>query len=532
MSNLGILLKYDLINSYELNSILNREDKKKFYKTLAFIILMIVGVGAFGATVFMYFNFMVDPLKSMNMLNIIVAQGFIISVFIILGTSIYKAPGLIFGIKDYDTLISLPIKPWMILSVKLINLILVNYVFMAISLIPALIVYFINTKVTFIMILNAFIMYLFIPLIPIAIASIFGFIFTYISSKVKHKNIFSIIAVFIIIPAILFISSNTESIISYITKNATSVNEILNRIYPPVNYYLDGIVNISFGGVLKFSGISIGIFILFIIVLNKVFVKINSNLLESYKKNNFKMKELKEHGVVRTLFNKEVIRYISKPIVVLNTSIGMVLYLIMAIGVVFVGDSFIGMLFEIDTTKELIPLILIASTSLFVALSNTTSSSISLEGNNFWILKSLPIDPMDIFKSKILLNIAITIIPILIGASMLIIKLNLSIMEGMWLLFIPILVSFYISQMGLIINLIFPMMIWTSEVVVVKRSASVVIALLIGGLSIAIPSFVYYWFNISNVNIYLAIISSILIIFNIALYKSLKGFGKSRLEKI
>ncbi|MGG7076799.1 hypothetical protein [Clostridium sardiniense] len=532
MNNLGILLKYDLINSYELNSILNREDKKKFYKTLAFIILIIIGIGAFGSTVFMYFDFMVEPLKSMNMLDIIVAQGFIMSVFIILGTSIYKAPGLIFGIKDYDTLISLPIKPWIILSVKLINLILVNYVFMAISLIPALVVYFINTKVTFIMILNAFIMYLFIPLIPIAIASIFGFIFTYISSKVKHKNIFSIIAVFIIIPAILFISSNTESIISYITKNATSVNEILNRVYPPVKYYLDGIANMNFAGVLKFSAISIGIFILFIILLNKVFVKINSNLLESYKKNNFKMKELKEYGVVRTLFNKEVIRYISKPIVVLNTSIGMVLYLIMAIGVVFIGDSFIGMLFEIDTTKELVPLILIASTSLFVALSNTTSSSISLEGDNFWILKSLPIETIDIFKSKIYLNLAITIVPILIGIPILIFALDLTIIESIWLFVIPILVSFYISQMGLIINLVFPMMRWTSEVVVVKRSASAGIALLIGGLSIAIPSFIYYWFSISNTNIYLTIISIVLLIVNIILYKLLRSFGTSRLEKI
>ncbi|MGG7097639.1 hypothetical protein [Clostridium sardiniense] len=532
MNNLGTLLKYDLINSYQLNSILNREDKKKFYKTLAFIILMIIAIGSFGVTVFMYFNFMVDPLKSMNMLDIIVAQGFIMSVFIIFGTSIYKAPGLIFGIKDYDMLISLPIKPWIILSVKLINLILVNYAFMAISLIPALVAYFINTKVTFIMILNAVIMYLFIPLIPIAIASIFGFIFTYISSKVRRKNIFSIISAFIVVPGILLLSSNMESIISYITKNATNVNELLNKIYPPVKYYIDGIVNMNFAGVLKFSAISVGIFILFVILLNKVFVKINSNLLESYKKNNFKMKELKEYGVVRTLFNKEVIRYISKPIVILNTSIGMFLYLIMAIGILFVGDGFIGMIFEINTTKELIPLVLIVTTSLFVALSNTTSSSISLEGENFWILKSLPIETIDIFKSKIYLNLAIIIVPILIGTPILILALNLTIMESIWLFVIPILVSFYISQMGLIVNLIFPMMIWTSEVVVVKRSISVIIAILIGGLSIATPSFIYYWFSISNVNIYLAIILIILLVVNVILYRVLRGFGTNRLEKI
>ncbi|MDY6012697.1 MAG: hypothetical protein SPJ33_07205, partial [Clostridium sp.] len=281
MNDLITLLKYDLISSYNLNSILDRRDKKKLLKTLAFLVLLIIAILGFEISMFSYFNLMVEPLKNINMLHIIIAQGFIMSVFIIIWTSIYKAPGLLFGMKDYEFLISLPIKPWVILSSKIINLILVNYLFLAIFLIPSLIVYFINTKITFIMIINAFVMYLFIPLIPIIIASFIGFVFTYISAKVRYKNIVYIIEGIILLPIIILISSNMQFISEYIFKNAKNISDILNKIYPPLRYYINGIVYGSFSGALIFILISIATFTVFIILLNRVFVKINSKLLEN-----------------------------------------------------------------------------------------------------------------------------------------------------------------------------------------------------------------------------------------------------------
>lgn len=532
MNDLITLLKYDLISSYNLNSILDRRDKKKLLKTLAFLVLLIIAILGFEISMFSYFNLMVEPLKSINMLHIIIAQGFIMSIFIIIWTSIYKAPGLLFGMKDYEFLISLPIKPWVILSSKIINLILVNYLFVAIFLIPSLIVYFINTKITFIMIINAFIMYLFIPLIPIIIASFIGFVFTYISAKVRYKNIVYIIEGIILLPIILLISSNMQFISEYIFKNAKNISDILNKIYPPLRYYINGIAYESFSGVLIFSLISISIFIIFVFLLNKIFININSKLLENYKKNSFKMKQSKEYSTLRTLFNKEFIRYVSKPVVVLNTSIGMILYLLSAVGVLFIGDNFVNILFDIDVTKEFIPLLLIVQTSFFVALSNTTSSSISLEGKQLWILKSLPIDFMYIFKAKILLNIIITIVPVFIGSLIFIFKLNLSMVQGFWLLIIPMLISIFMSKVGLIINLIFPKMVWTSEVVVVKRSISVMITLIIGILTVLVPSGLYYLIDIDNTDIYLLVVSIIFISFNLIAYKILSGFGREKIKNI
>ena len=106
MNDLITLLKYDLINSYNINSILNRKNKKEKYKILSFLILMIFAGISFEISMFSYFNLMVEPLKSIDMLYIIAIQGFMISIFIILGTSIYKSPGLLFGMKDFEFLIT------------------------------------------------------------------------------------------------------------------------------------------------------------------------------------------------------------------------------------------------------------------------------------------------------------------------------------------------------------------------------------------------------------------------------------------
>lgn len=532
MNDLITLLKYDLVNSYNINSILIRKDKKEKYKALSFLLLMIVAVISFEISIFSYFNLMVEPLKSINMLYIIAMQGFIISIFITFVTSIYKAPGLLFGMKDFEFLISMPIKPYIILSARIINLILVNYLFLAVSLVPGLIVYFINTKLTFIMIINSIIMYIFIPFIPIITASLIGFIFTYILGKFRYKNIAYIVECVILIPLVFLISSNIEFLSNYMLNNTESLNDILFRIYPPLKYYINGIVYGKVSGVLNFILISLITFMVFVILLNKRFIKINSRLLEEYKKNDFKIKKVKEYSILRTLLNKEFIRYVSKPVVILNTSIGMALYIFSLIGTLFIGDEFINRIFDINVSKEFLPLLLIVQTSILVALTNTTSSSISLEGSQFSILKSLPIDFMDVFKAKMLLNNIITIIPITIGSVIFTIKLNLSVMQGFWLLIIPVLISLFMAKVGLIMNLIFPKMIWSSEVIAVKRSISVMLTLAIGILTVLISAFIYMLISKININIYLLFLSIIFILLNLILYKILKRFGIEKVKNI
>ncbi|MGL5479849.1 MAG: hypothetical protein ACRDCB_12465, partial [Clostridium sp.] len=141
MSNLKTLVKYDFINSYGLNKL---KDKDNRLKNIGLLGVIIFSICVITFSIYEYFNLMVEPLKAMNMLEYILIQGIVLIFLLTFVTTIYKAPGMIFGLKDYNTLISMPVKPSEILISKLVNLVIPSYLFMLIVYIPILTIYFKN----------------------------------------------------------------------------------------------------------------------------------------------------------------------------------------------------------------------------------------------------------------------------------------------------------------------------------------------------------------------------------------------------
>ena len=160
---------------------------------------------------------------------------------------------------------------------------------------------------------------------------------------------------------------------------------------------------------------------------------------------------------------------------------------------------------------------------LTLLLSCTTSSSISLEGKNLWIVKSIPVDPLKIFFSKINVNFWITFIPGVIS----IFIINYLFKLGISNLLLNILIisnyAFLVSILGLIINLHFPYFDWKNEVRVIKQSLAVFLSLTCG-LAIGLV------FLLCNLKLELIII--ILLFINIILFLYLKYVGVKLWSKL
>ena len=112
----------------------------------------------------------------------------------------------------------------------------------------------------------------------------------------------------------------------------------------------------------------------------------------------------------------------------------------------------------------------------------TTCSSISLEGKQWWIVKSLPIQTKDLFDSKILLNLSLIAPAYVIAELVLIFALKPVALELIWLLFIPVLMICFSSVFGITMNIKFPLFQWENEVAVVKQSASAFFGGIVGFL--------------------------------------------------
>ena len=91
-----------------------------------------------------------------------------------------------------------------------------------------------------------------------------------------------------------------------------------------------------------------------------------------------------------------------------------------------------------------------------ISMTCTTCVSLSLEGKNVWIIKSLPIAPKMIYDSKILMNLSLSIPASLISAVLLIIGLKLDVWSSLFIVITPITYSLFSAVWGfsLIIDLV------------------------------------------------------------------------------
>ncbi|WP_299995806.1 ABC transporter permease [uncultured Clostridium sp.] len=538
MSNLFVLLKNSFINSTGINSLTKNIDsskeKKKLTITTLTLILIAIVIWFMSTS---YSIALATVLKPMGYLDLILIIAVLVSSILSFITSIYKAQGTLFSSKDYDLLMSLPIKNSTILTSKILSLMSINYIETALIIIPASIVYFIyngNLSWSFFCIL--LIGLIFVPMIPIIASAIIAVIITFISSRFKHKNTLTIVVGMIATLLIMVVLINMQNYINKFIANSEFIVNGLSNIYLPALYLKNALVNFDLVSLAKLIAVSIIPFIIFIFVFSKTFKVINGKLSESYKRANYKIKNLETSSITKTLVKQEIKRYFATPIYVMNTAIGMVLLVAGSIATLFISKETLAELFKYTEIVNIIPIAILVVLIFTIGLSCTTNSSISLEGNRLWILKVLPIEPKEIFKGKIITNLIITIPAVIIANIIFYIGLKYNFKYLMLNLLISIVFCVLSSVIGLIVNLYFPKMEWTNPTTVVKQSASVMITilsifLLILGV-VGITILLTYVFNINNMDIILVIVLAVFLIMLFISIKTLNNIGSEKFNKL
>lgn len=150
----------------------------------------------------------------------------------------------------------------------------------------------------------------------------------------------------------------------------------------------------------------------------------------------------------------------------------------------------------------------------------TTCVSLSLEGKNVWIIKSLPIAPKMIYDSKILMNLSLSIPASLISAVLLIIGLKLDVWSSLFIVITPITYSFFSAVWGIFINNRFGYYDWVSETQIVKQSVGSFVGMFGGLITAVIPALLIGTATISNYRVFTLVVIIVLAIITIFLYKN------------
>lgn len=481
MKQIWLLTKVQLRTIFDLN--INGKKNIKKYSTFGIFGAIMVCFIALVATAYCFGFGM--ALKQINMLDFLPTLVMVFSVILMFLTSIQKVKGILFDFKDYDLIMSLPVKYTNIVISRLFLLYIYNILFSLLIGIPGMIVYGILGSPSILFFITSFLLIFIIPLIPIVLSSFIGLIIAIFSQKFKFSNLVNMIfSVGFILFFIFAISGSDKSAEALEMVNA--LKNSLYRVYPLARFYSLAVIEGSIVNLLLFITSSLVIFLLFVFVIGRSFKRINTLMSAKYTKGNYKLKEIGTRSQLVALYQKEIKRYFSSSVYVLNTGIGVVLMTIACISLIFIQPEELLVLLEMPEMIDYISLVAPFGIALCIGMAYTSICSISLEGNNIWILKTTPLKTKTIFDSKILVNLTVTVPAIIIDGIILSIVLGFNLKNILIQMLLPVACTLFCSVVGVIINLKFPKLDWKNEVAVVKQSASVFLGLFIGVIPILI----------------------------------------------
>lgn len=479
------LTRVQLLGAYGINKARYSGDPKEKKKLIRTALLMaFVGVSLLWSVGFYAYMYM-QAFSSIGLPQLMPALMMALASVIVLFTTVFKTNGAVFGFKDYDMTMSLPVKTSAVVASRLVQLYLMGLGFSAMVTLPSAAVYawFMHPAWWFYPLMV--VLSLFVPLAPIVIGTVLGTAVAVASSRFRRTNIVNIFLYIILTVALMAVSMSSTTLMTNPGGVAPQINDAIMGLYPLTRWYVTALCDGNALSLLGFAGVSLALFAAYCLVLGRFFKQLNTAMGAGTTRSNFRMTALKTSKPFAALFSRELRRYFSSSLYVMNTGIGMILLVIASIALLFFKPEQLEAVLEIPGFATVISTIAPMALAVPVCMSCTTCCSISLEGSSLWILKSLPLKAESVLLAKMLVNLTVVVPLSLISAVLLMIAIPMNALQMLLMILTPAVFAVLTAEFGLMVNLWMPNFTWSSEVVVIKQSAPVAIAML-GGMTAAI----------------------------------------------
>lgn len=486
-----MLKQIKLLSDIQLCNVLGRNEAKhsKDKKKKSRLKLVTASVIFAGIVLLFYITLMSAVYAFAGMPEIIPSYTFSVTSLIIFFFSLFKAGGIIFNIKAYEREIVLPVSTETIIISRFFTMYLSDFLLSLMVIIPSSVIYAVFVKPPVMFYVSTVITSFFLPMLPLTAASVFGAVILYVSSKMRHKNIASIIfsLVFSLVIIIFSYSSSfkAESISNTeISQMSALLIEKMGEIYPPVKLFERSAVDGKLFSLILLVLISAVLFSAFVFIVSRRYSKICTAIISTSAKRNYTLGTLHKTSALKALYKKDLKRYLASSVYVMNTSIGYILMVVFSVAVAVMGQE------KIDSLLGMNGIVLRFSPFLLAAMcviSPPTTSAISIEGKQLWIAKSLPLKAKTILDSKLSVTFTLAFPLCLISQAVILIALKPDVKSILLYIILPIVFIIFSSVSGLFINMKMPVFNWENETIIVKQSAAVITSMLTGFISIAIP---------------------------------------------
>jgi ABC-2 type transport system permease protein len=501
MSQLGALVRAGLRSNFGFSVFFHRIFREKKDRWLlpvfAFSLLGLVPM-LYGLITFIKTAYAV--LHAMGQEGALLALGVVIGQMLIMIFGIYYVMASFYYSRDIEMLIPLPLRPSQVLLSKFIVIAINEYLTIAAIVLPFIITYGVLAGSGLGFWLIACIVYLALPLIPLAIVSILVVVMMRFVNVSRKKDFFILIGGITVLAAVIGFqilaqrAGSADMTHRDLAAFLTSPDSLLNRIgsaFPPSvwaakalsgGFSGKGMMNLA-----AFLGTSLLCFGAILVLGEQLFYSGVIGLTETgARKRNLTEDEMSKRvssgrRAIAAIFTREVRMMNRTPVFLLN---GILVAVILPILFLFLGRSSPkapGADFQrfIESGNSLF---IILFTALFMiacsSLNGTSSSAFSREGAQFWISKVIPVSPREQITAKFFHSYLVSLLGILVAAIALRILIPFKSFQLAIAVALSLVAMILMTAVGMMIDLARPLLDWTNPQKAIKQNLNVLLAML------------------------------------------------------
>ena len=445
------------------------------------------GLGAMALIAFL--GLYLSGLYSWMLMDVLAPVNMEVLVFIFMGMgalvggllfTTFAVKGVVFGGKDNDLLLSMPVSSTMLMASRVSAIYLENLLFSFFVLGPAGVVCMMMTQsgVGFSLLfwVRLLIAVLALPLLDTALSVLLGALVAFLSAKVSRGALGQNLVMAVYMAAVFYFSFNLNGMIEGLAANAAGVKQSLSWAAPML-WMADGIMG-DWGLLLAFAACCVIPFALVVFGLGMVYRRAVTAFTARSARNDYKLSAQSASGQKKALLVKEARRFFGTPMYLWNAGIGLMLLLAAGVAALVMQNDLRAFL---EMAGDELPVLPVAAAVMGFCLSTCAiaAPSVSLEGRYLWILREAPVDESSLLWVKTGFELLLSVPCTVIGGVCLAIAVELAAWQGAVLVIAMLIFALGHAAFGMLVGLAFPKLDAVNETVVIKQSLATTLGMFV-----------------------------------------------------
>lgn len=508
-----------------------KNKKSKGMAALFIVLYLYVAVVVVGMMCLM-FGQLAQPYHAMGLDWLYFAMAGLMGLGFAVFGGVFTTQNQLYDAKDNDLLLSMPVTPAMILMSRMIPLLLFNLLFVGLVMIPAAVMYGILVGFSLLNFMIQLVGVAFVCLLAQALCCLLGWGLHWILSKM-NKSFASLVYMVMFLGVYFSVYSQAGNILNSMAAEGETIASALQSWVWPI-YALGRGCNGEVLYFLIFAAITGAVFALIYWLLSKTFLKA-ATFRRSSSRKKLNLGRMKTANAVDAIVFKEWRHFLGSPVYLTNMGIGILLTAAMAVvGIVLRGkilEMFAAMGMDL---KGYYPLIICGLLAFLTCMNFVSAPSVSLEGKNLWILKSMPVPGQRIVWAKLKFHCWLTAPAAVMAGLVLSVCYGCGVVEILMCTLIPGVLSVLCGLVGMLFGLKWVRLDWLNEAYPCKQGAAVGITMFtMMGVPVVL-GFCFFALNSIGVSViaFLALTLVVLAGICFGLYRLVMGWGVRKWDSL